>query len=747
MIGEPPMGEVAAVETIAETIGTIEMAEPGGSAPEATYLGQPEAPGAAGEEHGEAAGEGGEGEGKEAKEGKKPPARPSARILTITVVLATLVAALGGFLLNRASAASANASDVAQQLSLRGAAAQSSLLQQAESDYSQYLQLESLKAQAAQEMLEATYDQPGTQAWADLYATTSAQSEQSAALLPADLKPNLSDGDPDPAFPADFFAQRIMPANYLLALADGYNDVSGKWSHLVDSYTAILTMLAVSLFLFGSAFVLYGRNRLLFSILGGLLVATGVAWGASVSTTGAPGSPSPGAATDYADGQTTLADASAPGAYQTAIDDFSAAIKLRPDDALAYSLRGAAEALRGSEEEGAGFVTVVQPYWEKRAAADEQTAFNLGDHEPSQYLNVGWSYYTLWLSEGGHGRAPEQAVTFFKEAARLDPSYATDWLDLGVAQLAAGDYQGARSAFIAGVTHMLYQCSAASELSTCTTAQPNTAQGLQAAWLGAGIQALEDLTLSAEGQASPRLRSEAAALEGMLSDSMDWGQVIANGPYGDGLVFPKLEGALLPGATELFVAKPASVTQETFAHAPLTVVWFERPYGQPYWIAVTSATCWGNGHELCGGFNTKGNFYYFSSLFLASEETCFSNYQYKVEVWAAGKLAGSEVLNSQSDWVHSTLTPALSRGMDMGLCVPSSWHTQSLPSMKLPVYGTRQTVTGPLKGAELHYASSDGSQGVYVFRLYPPRTTPAGAQVAAPQLVQSGVNYALSLVR
>jgi len=37
---------------------------------------------------------------------------------------------------------------------------------------------------------------------------------------------------------------------------------------LVDSYTAILTMIAVALFLFGSAYVLYGRNRVIFTVLG-----------------------------------------------------------------------------------------------------------------------------------------------------------------------------------------------------------------------------------------------------------------------------------------------------------------------------------------------------------------------------------------------------------------------------------------------------------------------------------------------
>jgi len=81
-------------------------------------------------------------------------------------VLATFVAALGGFLLNRASADASDTGDLAQELSLQGSAAETSAYQQAESDYSQYLSLQSLKAKAAQEMLEATYDQADAPTWA-----------------------------------------------------------------------------------------------------------------------------------------------------------------------------------------------------------------------------------------------------------------------------------------------------------------------------------------------------------------------------------------------------------------------------------------------------------------------------------------------------------------------------------------------------------------------------------------------------
>ena len=140
---EEPLGG-AAFEALTEAGDAVEIAR----------LGQPAPPGPSGD-NGPAGGT------VEAREGSetKPPAKPTARFLTITIVLATFIAALGGFLLNRASADAANTGDVAQELSLQGSAAETSAYQQAESDYSQYLSLQSLEAQAAQQMLEATYDQ------------------------------------------------------------------------------------------------------------------------------------------------------------------------------------------------------------------------------------------------------------------------------------------------------------------------------------------------------------------------------------------------------------------------------------------------------------------------------------------------------------------------------------------------------------------------------------------------------------
>src|ERR1019366_3061193 len=211
---EEPLGEMA-LEAMAEAEDALEIAHSGQPAP------PPSEDGHAARGTAEASAE------------KRPPAKPTARFLTKTIVMATFIAALGGFLLNRASADASNAGDMAQELSLQGSAAETSAYQQAESDYSQYLSLQSLKAQAAQQMLEATYGQSGAPMWADRYKVARAQAEQTAAGLPSDLRPYLANGDPDPDFPYDFFARRASAATDLEAKSNAYNNVSDKWSRLV----------------------------------------------------------------------------------------------------------------------------------------------------------------------------------------------------------------------------------------------------------------------------------------------------------------------------------------------------------------------------------------------------------------------------------------------------------------------------------------------------------------------------------
>ncbi|MGD0808706.1 MAG: tetratricopeptide repeat protein [Acidimicrobiales bacterium] len=686
-----------------------------GMAEAAGEAGLVEALAASGGDEGAGPGEPGESDGGVPE--RKAPARPSSRFLTITVVLATLVAAVGGFLLNRAAAFDSDDADQAQQLSLQASATQTSAYQRAETDYSQYVSVQVLQAKAAQEMLEAAYPQPNASNWADLYTASTAQAAQAAKNLPVDLKPNLANGDPDPNFPYDLFDKRASQGIYLQARSDGYNYAANRWSALESSYTAIVTMIAVSLFLFGSAFVLYGRNRLLFSFIAIVLVATGLLWEGTLFATQEPAVPSVAAAKDYANGVVAMGVNN----YGAAIKDMTLAIKARPDYALAYSERALAESDLGSEQLGSGFVSNLSPYWAKRFAADSKEAYRLGDDEAGQVVDLGWAYYYLWLIDGARGKPPGQAETLERQGVQLDPSFPIDWMNLGLIELAEGDYRAATKAYLTAATHMLFTCSNSQVLNTCTTPQPGTNYDVQEGWLAGGMQDLKSLAASNAATHSPALLSAVRNIEGILTGSLANDKVVT-GPSRLGFKLSRLSAAINPDELELQVPIPHGISLTRMVDNPVTVIWYQRSSGATEWNGIADTACWQDASQDCDDYDSQANALDFDTQFLQSDGDCFTDLVYRAEIYIGGSLAGSVELGPRDDHLTTNLQPALASSMNVGICVPSTWYQQPTEDADVVVYGTTERISGPLSTAELSYGSRGGSQGVYLLRLYPLRT-------------------------
>ncbi|MGD0808693.1 MAG: hypothetical protein ABSA91_03115 [Acidimicrobiales bacterium] len=682
----------------------------------------------------------------EAREGlpgnKQPPARPSARSLTITVVFVTLMAALGGFLLNRASVASSDNADVAQVLSLRSAAAQTSGYQVAQTAYENYRSAQALQAQGADELQEAANNSSDGLMWARLYQATQAQEAQAAGAVPADLHANLPDGQPDSEFPYDFYAEQSAQGTFLSAQSDAYNDVSARWSKLVDSYTAILTMLAVALFLFGSAFVLYGRNRMLFSVIASLLSIISIVWGGALFSVSEPGKPSVTAAQDYARGAVAMASAITPAGFQPAINDFTAAIGARPDFALAYAERAVAETERGSDQLGGGFITDVAPRWLKVAAADYVKAYDLGDHDADQVLDVGFSYYQLWVQAGGHGTPPSQAVTFFRQAAQLDPGNPPELLDYALSELASRNYATAREAFRVAVTHILFTCTDPSVLSSCTSPQPRTSIGLQEAWFAGAMETLVTLASSADASSEPELRAQVASTKGALAESMALGHVVTVPDDGD-VKIGATSTLIDPNLLWLDIGIPAGESPDVLATTPVTMLWYDQAPGSTKWDAIPELTCWGQ-LDQCAFYSSEANVFESQARFLPADNSCLTNVRYRGELYVRGSLA--RTLTPTYDDINTSLQAGLNKQMDMGICVPSSWHLSKPLNLSFHINGTSQTVTGSLAGSEMSYQSAGGREGTYVFRLYDPAASSVPSSQLGP-LAQKMGSYVIGLLK
>ena len=108
-------------------------------------------------------------------------------------------------------------------------------------------------------------------------ATARADVEQAASVFYADARyaPKSTDGTPDMQ---GYLKNLNAPALDLLAKQNKAADEYNKWNEKSDGYTAVLTILAIALFLFGLAQALAPRMRLLFAVFGVLATGSALLW-------------------------------------------------------------------------------------------------------------------------------------------------------------------------------------------------------------------------------------------------------------------------------------------------------------------------------------------------------------------------------------------------------------------------------------------------------------------------------------
>lgn len=88
-------------------------------------------------------------------------------------------------------------------------------------------------------------------------------------------EPKTTDGAPDMEA---YLADSSSRANEILLQQNAAADEYHNWSRKADSYVGVLTVLAVSFFLFGLAQALKEKMRLLFDIFGAFILFSGIGW-------------------------------------------------------------------------------------------------------------------------------------------------------------------------------------------------------------------------------------------------------------------------------------------------------------------------------------------------------------------------------------------------------------------------------------------------------------------------------------
>lgn len=221
--------------------------------------------------------------------------------------------------------------------------------------------------------------------------------------------------------------------------ADEANDHGDK----ADSYVAVLTVLAVSLFLFGLSVTAQGRGRYILAAPALVLAVGCVVWAGLIFAR---------ATVEISDRAVALTAEGArfhdAGDFEAAIDAYDEAIDDSPEFAAAYARRAAAEFDAGSDQVGqTTFRSITSPEALERALDDIDTALELGGGADLLTVSAGGFFAFL---DGDFDRAIELNTAAVEQNERL----AQLWFNLGVAQVGADDRDGAERSYRQGLREL-----------------------------------------------------------------------------------------------------------------------------------------------------------------------------------------------------------------------------------------------------------------------------------------------------
>jgi tetratricopeptide (TPR) repeat protein len=218
--------------------------------------------------------------------------------------------------------------------------------------------------------------------------------------------------------------------------ADLANDHGSK----ADAYVAVLTILAVALFLLGLSLTVHGRARYILAAPGVFIALVCVAWSAFISGRHVT-EVSERSIRQAAEGQRLQDSRDLDGA----IDAYDAAIDDSPDFAAAFARRASARFLQGSPQTGqTTFVSITSEEALEDALADLDEALALGaDTDVNTVAQAGFFHFLA----GDFDRS----VQLSSDAIDLNESLAPVWFNLGVAQIAGDDEDGARRSYRQGL--------------------------------------------------------------------------------------------------------------------------------------------------------------------------------------------------------------------------------------------------------------------------------------------------------
>jgi tetratricopeptide (TPR) repeat protein len=592
---------------------------------------------------------------------------PFTRAMAIATVVATLLAGVTGFLLAIASRHSDANSFRAQQLAIKSMGELTASQQTAQADYETYALAQEQRTRASNAEQRSLFNREGN-------ALKHAQLEQARwqeiatkteALTPISSTSEFGP-DSDPLFPTKFFTSQNEEALRLSALQDAANVAGNEWQSQQSGYTAVITIFAVALYLFGLSLTLGSESKRLFAGVGIALVVIGFLWALLIFVR-PPKPVAEDAAKEYAAGQIAYETAANQEDYRAAADHFTKAIDLRPNFALAYLRRSHAEYLAGSPQTS-GYVTFSDPKALDAAQADLEQARELGLENYEVLASLGAYYFQQGVFDNDPGQF-EKSIEATRAALEVDPKSTLLKFNLAIAQFASGDADAARAT---------YEEAAGTEGKTDTFLVSS---------------AMADLDLLAE-KGSGDVKAQAPAMKAFVAGVTSLSRTPDYEP-GNDYELTNMEATMFPSQVQLKFG-----VEGTFdpARNLVDVFWYHLDEDGLGWSPVPEVSV---PNYATPDSDSPGSYFIEAPyLTVTSPQRCIAAGQYKAEVYANGKLVGT--VETQTEF--SEMEAASLIDLNSAICKPEDWERAEDPNVSRP---------GLLRG----YLSPDKSEGIYMFHF------------------------------
>jgi tetratricopeptide (TPR) repeat protein len=638
------------------------------------------------------------------------------RLIAVAVVLATLAAALTGYLQASALRTHDEADVRAEQLAALSVNVAAGNQDQAQVQVDRYRLLQTEQLQQA--TASAFYQFAGQRSaaleaarWRGVAKSTSADTKSIARTqhlliacpaigreecfgqaLPVICSPSIDPAgcgtqngqggwysdEEDPTFPNRYLQAAQWESYRLFALRDAANEQANAAESRFVHLAAGLTMFAVSVFLFAYSLTPQGRrHRPLFAGFATAFLVVGGVWTLDQALQGFERAPDKAAA-EFANGEVALHDSR----YDSAIVNLRRAIQLRPKFVVAYAdLAQASESLGvPAADMTAGPVTVPTISAIKLAIGYDRKAIANGSLSPNVLFDLG----VMLLDEG--------LLTHDDTAVRESRAASHDAYVRFSDQLAAGRHPGAflwQAEFNTAEADLVL--GAASARDEYRRAEHDLVKQGSTSSVDYIASPLTDLHLIA--QTRPRLATEALALEDELvaTPSSNRSDLLWSTPPDDILARPSLGDVVHLTGIEVH-ADPGHM-QFTIDHASgldtrrdlVSVQWqYEDPVNGE-WAVLP---------EISGPLPTHGLRRTYAPEWTSTNpgyvlptfpHTCLPSGRYKVDIYVNARLVG-ESAPTPATWsgLEATRFPAGS----MAFCKPSAWERPKPASSGQQFLGT-----------------------------------------------------------